>query len=197
MKVMLVQGTWSRDADWWVDKPGTFAEAVRLAGHTLINGRPFYWDTELGGIGFGGKDLWGWEAAGLHLWDRLDPPGCGKKACRVSATDLCIIAHSHGRQIVKFATHLGLAAAKVILVSGPVRRDVDRATPMSRARIGELVCINGGLKDRWQICGSLFDGFRGIVRKDPQADIHRTYADADHSSFLTKPEQFDYVLRYV
>jgi hypothetical protein len=197
MKVMLVQGTWSRDDDWWVDRPGTFAEAVRLAGHTLVNGRPFYWDTELGGIGFGNKDLWGWEAAGLHLWDRLDPPYCKSAGCRIIPSDLCIIAHSHGRQAVKFACHLGLAAAKVIFVSGPVRKDVDEATPNARARIGQLVCINGGWRDRWQVRGALFDGFRGIIRRDPQADIHETFKDADHSSFLNDPKQFDYVLRYI
>lgn len=195
MKVMLVQGTWSRDSDWWKDKPGTFAEAVRLAGHTLINGRPFYWDTELGGIGFGNKDMWGWDAAGLHLWDRLNPPLC--EACWVDPAELCIISHSHGRQPVKFACHNGLKAAKVVMVSGPVRKDVDEATPRARRNIGKLVCINGGKRDRWQWLGEAFDGHRGIERTDPQADIHETFKDADHSSFLNNPKQFDYVLRYI
>lgn len=196
MKVMLVQGTWSRDDEWWIDKPGTFAEAVRKAGHTLINGRPFYWDTELGGIGFGNKDLWGWEAAGLHLWDRLDPP-FPYVTGRPAPSDLCIIGHSHGRQPIKFATHLGLAAAKVILVSGPIRKDVDAATRNSRARIGKLITINGGKQDRWQWLGEVFDGHFGPTRTDPQADIHQTFPDADHSSFLTNPKQFNYVLRYL
>lgn len=196
MNVMLVQGTWAKDDSWW--RPGSpFYTAIEDRGHTVINGRPWWWDTELGGIGFGGKDLWGWEAAGLALWDRLDPPYCKTDACRIDPSTLCIIAHSHGRQPVKFACHLGLAAAKVILVSGPVRKDVDERTPMARTRIGRLVCINGGKKDRWQLRGSVFDGFRGIVRRDTQADDYEQFDDADHSSFLNDPDHFDYVLRYL
>ncbi len=195
MKVMLVQGTWAADDSWWV-KGSAFTRAIEAKGHTIINGRPFVWDTEVGGIGFGDDDLWGWKYAGLHLWDRLDPPGCACSA-RVPASDLCIVAHSHGRQVVKYACALGLAAAKVILVSGPVRKDVDEDTADARGRIGTLVCINGGKKDRWQLRGSVFDGFRGIVRKDEQADVYQQFPDADHSSFLNNPAHFDYVLRYL
>jgi hypothetical protein len=196
MKVMLVQGTWSFDAAWW-KASSPFVQELTKRGHTVINGRPFVWDTELGGIGFGDKDLRGWQAAGLHLWDRLDPPTCASKSCRIPASDLCIIAHSHGRQVVKFACNAGLAAAKVIFVSGPVRKDVDEATLNARSHIGHLVCINGGRRDRFQWVGELFDGHRGIERKDPQADDWKQFPDADHSSPLNDPKQFDYVLRYL
>jgi hypothetical protein len=192
---MFVQGTWGYDDEWW--RPyGPFARAVTAKGHTVINSRPYWWDTEMGGIGFGDDDLRGWEAAGAHLYDRLQPPGC-TCAAFIKPSDLIIIGHSHARQVIKFACHLGLAAAKVILVSGPVRKDVDRQTGGARANIGRLVCINGGRKDRMQIFGGAFDGHWGILRKDTQADEHQTFEDADHSSFLSNPAHFDYVLRFL
>lgn len=195
MNVMLVQGTWSDDANWWKqDVPGNFADAVKRAGHTLVNGRPFIWSTELAGVNpFSSADLRAWRGAGRHLWDRLAPPLC----TGIKIPDLCIIAHSHGRQVVKYACHYGLTVDRVILVSGPIRKDVDRETPNARRNIGRLVCLHGGQKDRMQIYGGLFDGFVGRRRDDPDANVNESYADSGHSTFLNDPAQFIRVIKHL
>jgi len=193
MNVMLVQGTWGWDDEWW-RSASPFALALTRAGHNIINGRPFIWDTELGGIGFGDDDLWGWDAAGRHLQDYLDPkdyPGHNQPE------NLCIVAHSHARQVVKFATHLGLKVGKVIYVSGPVRKDVDRLTTLSRANIGHITTLHGGKHDRMQVFGGLFDGHWGINRDDPQADVAYVYKEADHSSFFKNPAHFSFVIDHI
>ena len=194
MNVLLVQGTWGDNDTWWRPGGGSFADAVVGAGHTLIDdGRPFEWSTDLGGVGFGNRDLNTWRGAGRHLYDYCSPP----RAPHASIPNLVIVAHSHGRQVVKFACHYGLSPARVILVSGPIRADVDRETSSARARIGELVCLNGGHRDRMQWFGELFDGHLGIRRKDPQADIHLTFSDASHGSLLRDPAQYVRVLAFL
>lgn len=196
MRVMLVKGTWGLDDNWDQPGQGSFADAVVAKGHMLVQPRPrpFVWDTQLGGIGFGDRDLWGWKAAGHHLYDYLVPVLTRQEP---GPLGLIIVAHSHARQVVKYACHIGLRASKVIFVSGPVRKDVDERTTSARANIGEIICINGGHEDRWQWLGEAFDGHLGIRRTDPQADRHVTYPDADHSSFLNKPAHYDYVLRHL
>ena len=195
MKVLLVQGTWGGDDPWWVPRVGDFAKAVEAAGHEVINGRPFNWEGGLGGIvPFTSADLLIWKGAGRYLREYLDPR---RALSPYVPEETAIIAHSHGRQVVKYACHLGLRVQKVILVSGPVRHDVDERTFGARANMGSLVCINGGKRDRMQIFGGLFDGHWGIHRQDPEATIYEQFPDADHGSFLTDPRHFDYVLRYL
>jgi len=193
MNVMLVQGTWGDDDGWWRRGRGSFADAVVEAGHTLINGRHFEWSTDLGGVGFGKRDLNVWRGAGRHLYDRCDPPLCPK----ARVTNLCLIGHSHARQVIKYACHFGLVADRVILVAGPVRRDVDADTPVARANMGRLVCLHGGQRDRMQWFGELFDGHWGIRRHDPDADLNQSFADATHSSLLVDPAQYARVLDHL
>ena len=172
---------------------GNFHAAVQAAGHTVLNGRPFNSHLALGGIGFGDGDLRVWRGAGNHLYDRLEPPLCPD----VRVANLCIIAHSHARQQVKFACQAGLTADLVILVSGPIRKDVNRETLLARSRIGKLVCLHGGKRDIWQRLGGLFDFRLNWSRDDPDADINEGFSDANHSSLLTDPTQFHRVLHYL
>src|SRR6185369_6232897 len=110
------------------------------------NGRTFEWDCELGGVGVGQRDLNGWKFAGQHLYDYLDPPQA-VGGSKVNFANLCIIAHSHGRQVVKYAHKAGLRSALVILMSGPIRKDVDAATQGWKKNTGRLICLNGGQRD--------------------------------------------------
>ncbi len=194
MNVILAQGTWGDDDSWWRPRhAGSFAQAVLSAGHKLLNGRPFNPHLALGGIGLGNGDLRIWRGAGNHLYDRLDPPLC--PACKPD--NLVVIGHSHARQAIKFACQAGLTVDVVILVSGPIRKDVDRETPLARGRIGKLVCLHGGRGDYMQRLGGLFDLRLNWDRKDPQADINEGFDDANHSSLLTDPAQFHRVLRHI
>jgi hypothetical protein len=194
MNVLLVQGTWGDDDAWWQRGNNSFADAVVAAGHTLIHSRAFEWSTDLGGVGFGNRDLNTWRGAGRHLYDYCDPPRC--PAAKIE--DLVIIAHSHGRQVVKFACAYGLTVARVILVSGPIRKDVDAETTVARKNIGELICLNGdGWGDRMQWFGGVFDGHLGARRKDPEADINLTFPGASHSSMLCNPAQYNRVIPFI
>jgi len=192
MNVLLAQGTWGDDDSWWMPN-GSFYQAVKAEGHTILNGRPFNSHLALAGIGLGDGDLRVWRGAGNHLYDRLDPPLCPK----AKPANLCIIAHSHARQQVKFACQAGLAVELVILVSGPIRKDVDRETPNARGRIGKLVCLHGGKGDYMQRLGGLFDGKIQWSREDPQADINEGFPDATHNSLLKDPTQFHRVLKHL
>ena len=196
MNVLLVQGTWGDDDTWWrrsqvyPDGNGTFADAVVAAGHTLVNGRPFEWSTDLGGVGFGNRDLNTWKGAGRHLYDYCDPPRVGLGPI----PNLCIIGHSHARQVIKYACSFGLAAETVLLVSGPIRKDVDRETTEARTHIGRLICYHGGAQDRMQWFGELFDGVVGVKRHDPEADDNRRIKSASHSTLLRDPAFYHLVL---
>lgn len=200
MRVLLVQGTWGDDDHWWTLTEGgtTFADAVVAAGHTLVGAdgaRRYVWSTELGGLGFGDSDLKGWRAAGRHLYDYYVPPLAPH--CAPPVDDLVIVSHSHGRQVVRFALQNGLRAHTVIFVSGPVRKDVDRATPDAYAHVGHVIELNGGKADRMQWLGSLFDGHFGIRRTDKAASVHTTYKDAGHSDLLTNPAFYSRVLDHI
>lgn len=197
-RVLLVQGTWGDDDFWWRLGANSFADALIARGHTLVgrqHNRFFIWSTELGGIGFGNNDLRGWRAAGRHLYDYVVPPLAPE--CAGSADDLVLIAHSHGRQPVRFALQMGLRARAVIFVSGPVRKDVDEATPHAYANAGSVIALNGGKQDRFQWMGELFDGHFGIVRADKRVTAHKTYKDAGHSDLLTNPAFYARVLDHI
>lgn len=192
--VILVQGTWGDDDQWWrASVDDSFAQAVIAAGHRLINGkRAFNWSGPLGGIGPGNSDLLGWRGAGNHLYDRVDPPEHPEDKPR----KLVIIAHSHGRQVVKEALQAGLTADIIIFVSGPIRKDVDAETPLFRSRVRKFVCLHGGKRDYMQVLGQLFDGRVGWKREDPSA-INESFPDAGHSDLLTNPAFYHRVLKHI
>jgi hypothetical protein len=187
--VLLVQGTWGDDDKWWKPGNGSFADAVVAAGHTLVNGRPFEWSCDIGGIGFGQRDLRAWIGCGNHLYDRLDPPQ-GNRVC--DPADLVIIGHSHARQGIRFALHLGLRADTVIFVCGPIRKDVDALTTGARRNCRRMIQINGGKGDHWRRIGGWFDGRLG-VGKCADSELLE-FPDADHTSLLINPTQYQRVI---
>jgi len=99
--------------------------------------------------------------------------------------------------VTKYALHYGAKVEQVFFISGPIRKDVDRETTGARAQVNELICLNGGRKDRLQWLGELFDGHLGVKRKDPEADIHRTIPEADHGSLVRNPAHFHHILSLV
>ncbi len=198
MHVLLVQGTWGDNDQWWaLGRSDNFAAAVAHAGHTLIGypGREFCWSTNLGGWDIGKRDLKDWEAAGRHLTDYLDPVLC--QHTHQWRDDLCIIDHSHGRQPTKFALHHGLRARTVIHVSGPIRADVDALTRKSRANVGRLVTLHGGRRDYMQILGEISDGHLGVMRNDPEADERYVVPSAGHSTLLNDSRHFHNILAQI
>lgn len=195
MNVLLVQGTWGDTQTWWKRGSGGFADAVVAAGHTLIDTpRPFEWSTGLGGVElFTERDLTGWKGGGRHLHDYADWYTCRSGGQKIDA----IIAHSHGRQVVRYALQWGLTVPLVILVSGPIRQDVNTETPNAYdpTRVQRVVCLHGGEGDKFQWYGELGDGHLGIVRDDPSPRAeNKGYPDADHSSMLYTPAQFGRVI---
>lgn len=197
MNVILVPGTWGDNDLWWRMEPGSFADSIQRAGHTVIGrpGREFCWSTNLSGFDIGRRDLKDWEAGGRHLRDYLDPVLCQTP---LDPASLVIVAHSHGRQVTKYALAAGLHAQTVIFVSGPIRHDVDKATVKAKANTCRIICINGeGWGDKMQWFGEVGDGAWGWTRKDAEADQCVTFPKATHSGLLNTPALHHNVIDFI
>lgn len=199
MNVILVPGTWGDDDQWWrLGVEGNFADALRDAGHRLLGspGREFCWSTNLGGFDIGKRDLKDWEAGGRHFQDYVFPSLC---LTGVDPASIWVVSHSHGRQVTRYGLQsMHLKVGGVIFVSGPVRKDVNKATPDFRSHVDRLYVVNGkGWADKMQWFGEMGDGAWGWTRNDPEADQHTTYPDATHSSLLNDPDKFDRVVNLI
>lgn len=179
--------TENMNADWFCPGHDTYqwlATDMRLQPITFI------WDGQIGGIGFGKKDLYGWMAAGVQLAHTAAPVVCPEMA--IPGSELIVIAHSHFTQVALCAAAAGMKIALLVSVCGPVRADMMDIAKRARPNIQRWVHLHGGRKDRWQIRGSLFDSMNPrdwfkVQRTHPLADINRGLSEADHSVYLRDP----------
>lgn len=191
MKAVLVAGThdWSDDRTGWYAPGSSFVDLLQSQGITPVfaDGRPYTWSTALGGVGFGNRDLAGWEAAGINLLAYCVPPLC--PSYRIPGDDLLVITHSHGLQVALFAFAHGLKG-RLIDVSGPVRKDMEMITRLALPNIRHWLHIHSDRSDTWQWLGELFDGKLGIVRQHWAADRNDCVPKVGHSDLLRDPAQF-------
>lgn len=170
-RVLLVQGTHSygrsTELQWW-QCGSPFCEFLKAEGFEIIGAppdEPYFWDTDLDGVGLFGRARRhaSWIDAGdkLALYVRHL-----MRARRIRLADVNIIAHSHGLQPVAYAcARFGLEINSLLSISSPPRADLRETylAALPRIRRWRHVYSDGG--DRLQWLGTLFDGHRGIVRK--------------------------------
>lgn len=193
MKTILIAGThaWDGDNDVdWYCPTSNFEKFLREQGVDVFfapGPRPFIWSTEVGGIGFGNRDLLGWAAAGYALQNFAVPPLCPERAPEVA-----LIAHSHGLQVALYACRYGLKVKSLISLGSPIRKDMQETAQLARPNIGHWTHVHSDSSDRMQWFGELFDGHWGIVRKSPLADVNESIPKVGHSELLRDPQQYHY-----
>jgi len=198
MKAILIAGTWEYERPGeWVTPTSPFVAFLRAQGvePCFADGRPFTWSTDLGGVGFGDRDLHAWTAAGANLYSYVVPPLCPER--RIPRDELVLISHSHGLQVALAALAYGLQAALLVDVAGPVREDMVAIAAKARPNVARWVHVHSDASDRWQWFGELGDGgwkrwFRGdrIVRTHPLADVNESVPRVGHSALVRDPAQF-------
>ena len=189
-----VLGTWAFDgtpdpgADWWM--PGSDLLKHLAATEGLEHARPdepFVWCSGLDGVR-GADAHWIAAAANLAAYLRALP-----------YEDRNVVAHSHGGQVAILACvyEQGFRARtgkpigdpfirRLMTVCSPVRKDLIDEAQQAKPLIGSWlhVASNGGVFDKWQVLGELFDGRLGIYRAHPVADINDRVRDIGHSRIL-------------
>jgi hypothetical protein len=197
MKAILVAGTHAWRADGrvaWYHPDSVFAQRLKEMGVQIVGAHsPFTWSTELGGVGFGDDDLVVWKAAGINLLHYAVPPLCPEH--QIPSSDLVVISHSHGLQVVLCAAAAGLKIDTFIDICGPVRKDMMSVAQLARPNIRRWVHMYGGKRDRWQWFGEMFDGHIGVVREHKLADHNIGVNSADHRDILADPELFPIIVQ--
>lgn len=159
--VVLVHGTFGRNQPWH-HPAGIVASELQALGHEVYD---FLWSGLLAGVpttlpgdpsqaqvGADQGDLLPWLDAGEKLLyflevNRLERP--------------CVISHSHGLQVVAFSCWAGAIYDVALSISGPIRRDMQRARRYAKTRIGRWVQFADPDTD-WTIKeGEFFDGALG------------------------------------
>lgn len=97
-----------------------------------------------------------------------------------------VVSHSHGLQVVAFSCWAGATYETALSISGPIRRDMQRARRYATARIGRWVQFADPDTD-WTIKeGELFDGALGESVALPEGDTVLT-PGAGHSGLVNDP----------
>jgi len=100
-----------------------------------------------------------------------------------------VICHSHGLQVVTYAAARGQRFSSVLSLSGPVRKDMQRARRAARGRITRWVQVTDPTGQDVTIrAGEMFDGHLGWELVLPEADLNIESLGSGHSGLLA---QFD------
>jgi len=133
--LLLIHGTWGRAASW--HRPGGgFRVAAEQRGWTVHD---FLWSGVLAGVptklpgdpaeaanGADEGNLLPWLDAGEKLAMFLKFRGLDRP---------CVLTHSHGIQVVTFSTWRLAEYHHAVSISGPIRRDMQRARRYAKAHI--------------------------------------------------------------
>lgn len=187
-RVILVAGTGGWHEGEWNEATSPFVAYLRShqVEPIFADNRPFTWSTDLGGVGFGDKDLRCWHAGGINLYSYIVPPLCPDK--RIPPIDTNVITHSHGLQVALFACAEGLKINTLISVCGPIRKDMAPVAAKARPNITKWINLYSDGSDRWQWFGEFFDGHLGIVREAPLADVNKQIPETGHSGLVRDPQ---------
>jgi hypothetical protein len=182
--LVLVHGTWGRAQPWHL--PGSLLRAMAEARDIRVF--DFLWSGVLAGVptklpGDPAEAANGADDGKLLPW--LD---AGEKLNLVLgnvAGPVNVLSHSHGLQVVAFSALKGRAFDTAISVSGPVRRDMQRARRAAKANIGHWIQFADPSDfDKTIIEGEFLDGELGRVFDLPEGQTIYTYMTG-HSGALT------------
>lgn len=189
--LVVVHGTWGR-ADAWHGPHGLIRKLARDRDIRILD---FLWSGVLAGVptklpgdpdqeanGADDGKLLPWYDAGEklalwidHLQQRRDEP-------------LHVLSHSHGLQVVTFAAVQGIHFDTAVSVSGPIRRDMQRARRQAKSRIAHWVqFVDPSGTDKTIVEGEMFDGDLGAEYHLPEGQTILTYMTG-HSGALTDPK---------
>lgn len=203
--VTCIDGTWGWKglvwpADEWTHPKHPCQLNLRANGLSVLaddDGRGFAWSTDLEGFLIfrrlfrprAGLPAWEVGAATLLNWHR---PLSVRPEFRTPGSKTHDIAHSHGGNLPIIACGaLGLKINVLVTVSTPIRMDVLRKYgPAARRNIGfHLHYYSDG--DETQAAGAWADGFAGVRREHPLADLnYRLPRGAGHTGLLNDPKFF-------
>lgn len=182
-EVVLVHGTFGRPHPWH-HPGGLVAAELEVLGHSVLD---FCWSGLLAGVpttlpGDSRQAQVGADQGDLLPW--LD---AGEKLlyfCEVNHLERpCVVSHSHGLQVVAFSCWAGAAYDTAISISGPIRRDMQRARRYAKTRIARWVQFADPDTD-WTIKeGELFDGVLGEPVELPEGETILT-PGSGHSGLL-------------
>lgn len=175
---VAVPGTWGwRDRDTpnaWFQASSPFAQQIAAGGYTPLRPWPFLWTTRING-----SDGWrrwltwvlprSWETS-----DHLDWQAGGEALfsyCEAERWPDCVIAHSHGGQVVAYAcAQRGLKIPLLITVSTPVRSDLRLEYAKARLNVGRWIHIFDTDADPMAWAGQFGDGSVSFSRLMPEAE---------------------------
>jgi len=127
------------------------------------------------------ESAWGADQGALLPW--LDAGEKLRWYCQAQWLESpSVICHSHGLQVVTYAAARGQRFGTVLSLSGPVRRDLQRARRAARGNIGRWVQVTDPTgKDRTILEGEAFDGEVGWHLDLPEADLNLSAPGQGHS----------------
>lgn len=182
---------------WWQDS--YFYYFMHNEGFDVPNIKdPFIWTTDLGGTSFWRRwPIWrgkvsltrdhrDWIAGGAALRWYL-------QLNSLAFSDINIIAHSHGLQVVAYACDQGLRVNHLITVGSPIRKDMRHHYQMMRdGCVRRWLHIYDGNNDRIQWAGQIGDGsFTGRLN-NKFARFNHPLKNIEHSRVLSDPEAFHF-----
>jgi hypothetical protein len=179
---------------WWQDSYLYYF--LKAEGFNVPNVKdPYIWTTDLGGTSFWRR--WAiWKGKISLTRDHRDWIAGGAalrwyiKGHNLDDSDVNIIAHSHGLQVVAYASEQGLKINHLISVGSPVRRDMEEV--YKRMNVRRWLHIFDGNNDRIQWAGQLGDGFLSRRLKNSYANFNHPLPNIEHSRVLSDPDAFHY-----
>ncbi len=194
--LVLVHGTWGRAQPWHLPG-GLIRQLCQARGISVLD---FKWSGILAGVptslpGDPHEAVNGADDGKLLPW--LD---AGEKLALYLenfSNPVDVISHSHGLQVVTFAALKGITFREAISVSGPIRRDMQRARRAARSRIGHWTQYADPTgKDKTIVEGELFDGVVGAEYNLSEGQTILT-PGMGHSGALTDPRWLNQMLDLV
>lgn len=180
--LVLVHGTHGRSQPWhWAGSP--LPMELGLRGFIVFD---FLWSGILAGVpttlpGDPRESITGADQGALLPW--LDAGEKLRLYCQANGLECpSVICHSHGLQVVTYAAARGQRFSTVLSLSGPVRRDLQRARRAASGRITRWVQVTDPTgKDRTILEGEAFDGHVGWHLELPEATYNLSAPGQGHS----------------
>lgn len=181
---------------WW--QTSYFYYFMKKNGFDVPNSKdPYVWTTDLQGVSFwrrwsvfNGKinkirDHRDWIAGGAALRWYI-------KSYGLEDTEVSLIAHSHGLQVVAYACDQGIRVKNLISVGSPIRRDMEHLYKCIRNSTIRWLHISDGNNDRIQLAGQFGDGILSRRTFNKFANFNNPLPNISHTRILSDPNAFHY-----
>lgn len=192
--IVFVHGTWSRSALWHQPHSDVTHEAEGWGFRV----HQFKWSGILGGVeaplhpallpeGDPDEATNGADEPELLLW--LDAGEKLVEFCRARGLERPhVLSHSHGRQVTIYALAKGQAFDTIVDISGPVRRDLERARRIGLSNVHRWVHYYDPVNDLTIREGQLFDGKVSGGLTDSHARENIDTSGSGHTGLLLDRE---------